>query len=446
MPCRWHLRLGGRYEVRRGNDDLGSPPTQCTATLLAVLALRGEAWTGREECAARLYPDSPQAGALNALRQTLFRLRRWLGPGAIESEEHRLRIAPGAVRVDVHLPDGREAAGALIAPGIAHPWLEALRERSNGAEVGEEGPGPVAAYLTAVEEVSAVDLDAARCLLVGGREMAQRVDPGRMLELVRRTRPHRRADVCAVEHAELQGELLYRTLALSEAEQAFRRAVRLATHHGDREAVCRTEAMLGFVLLESGRLEDARNVAALLPHPRRGAAGQLMGTSLAAELLWSEGRLSEALKTLEGARPFVESQGRHAKLCYWCNLAVLAAEVGHLEKVQEGRERAAALSNPFVDHWASLMLGLAEGEELMVRRRPEEAAVRLEQVVCVARREGFPLRSLYAMEAEAEALARAGDPRRAWITWRSAERLRQRAGLRPTPRLEARKGRLLALV
>ncbi|MCO5295556.1 MAG: hypothetical protein M9921_01730 [Fimbriimonadaceae bacterium] len=413
-----------------------------------MLALRGQAWTGREECAARLYPDSPGAGALNALRQTIFRLRRWLGPGAIESDGHRLRLRPGAVGLDLRLPDGREASGALIAPGIAHPWLDAIRDEVAILAPGEPAtdPSPAEAYVMAVEEVSRVDVDAARCLLIGGREMAQIVDPDRMLELMRRTRPRRRTDVCAVEHLEFQGELLYRDLALQAAQGAFRKANRLALWRGDRMASLRTEAMLGFALLESGLIDEADTVAQeWLSKTRRGAAANVICQSYAAERLWHRARFADALAILAEVRGRVDPLERHAQLGFWCNYALLAAEAGELERVQEGAEFAKSLYNPRVDRWATLMLGLAEGEELMARRRPEEALQRLASVGAEARRQGYPLRSLYAKEAEAEAWAKVGNGKQALSLWRSAEGIRRRAGLLPTPRLQDRKRRLLNL-
>lgn len=448
VQCRWQIRLGGRYEVQRGDEDLGPPPTQCTATLLAVLALRGEAWTGREECAVRLYPDSPGAAALNALRQTIFRLRRWLGFGAVESNGHRLRLRPGAVRVDVRLTDGREASGALIAPGISHPWLDAIRDEvgCHAPTVPAAIPSPADAYVLAVEEVCAVDVDAARCLLLGGREIAQTVDPDRMLELMRRTRPRRRTDTCAVEHFEFQAELLYRDLALQAARSVLRKAHRLAVWRGDRLASLRTEAMLGFALMESGLVDEADAIAReLSSKSRRGGAVNVICQSYAAELLWCRARFAEALAVLAETRRCVDPLERHAQFGFWCNYALLAAEAGELERAQEGTEFAKRLCNPHMDRWATLMLGLVEGEELMARRCPEEAIQRLKAVGARARIEGFPLRSLYAREAEAEAWARVGKPNQALSVWRSAEAVRRRAGLVQTPRLQARKRRLLEL-
>src|SRR5688572_7918656 len=69
--------------------------------LLAVLAAAGERGVSRDQLLLYFWPDSDVERARNALRQTLFRLRRDLGPKDPVIGSTELRLDPSVVTSDL---------------------------------------------------------------------------------------------------------------------------------------------------------------------------------------------------------------------------------------------------------------------------------------------------------------------------------------------------------
>lgn len=447
VDCAWHAKLGGRFEVFRNGRKLAPPPNQTVAVLFLGLLLRGPTWTGREELDARLYPESDPLTARNAVRQALFRMRRWLGKQALEVEGGRVRLSLGAFDFDLCLPDGRPAERALLAPGLIHPWLEELR-RSLSAEQRAPAPRPTLraaaeAFALAVKSASAVDASAGRALLLGGQELHDALTAEQLFDLLHATRPMEWREPLAVEHLELQGRLLYKGLALPAATELFRRAHRLAVQRKDADADARTQSMFVFSLLESGLMAAARDaIDPLLKGVKRKDRSRLPGMCAIAEHYWNSNRLGEAMQAMQEGSRIIEGAGRIQQLTFWCNYSLLAAEAGDEGKSMEAAAKAEELHLSELDLWADLILRHADAERLIAARHPQEAASCLHALVAIASKEGFPLRRLWAQESEAEALALAGQSRQALTLWKSAETVRREAGMRPTPRLLAKRRRI----
>ena len=93
-----HLRLFGRFSARIDGAPLGPLASRKGQWLLALLALRGGKPVERGWLLAQLWPESDEPRAYRNLRQTLFDLRKALGPAAalLESPTPRtLRLRVG---------------------------------------------------------------------------------------------------------------------------------------------------------------------------------------------------------------------------------------------------------------------------------------------------------------------------------------------------------------
>ena len=109
------LTLLGGFEAR---TRLGSPlavPTRKAQALLAYLALTPGLTHPRDKLAALLWPDTSRSGARTAVRQTLFLLRRALGPVQLDvlvTTGDGVALATEAVETDVAAFERAIADGA----------------------------------------------------------------------------------------------------------------------------------------------------------------------------------------------------------------------------------------------------------------------------------------------------------------------------------------------
>src|SRR5438132_11584143 len=148
---RLSLTLFGGFEVQAG---LGRPltvPTRKAQALLAYLALTSGQVHPRDKLAALLWPDTSPGSARTALRQTLFVLRKALGPAeraSLVMTGDAVTLPAEGVQTDVAafeqaVAEGSPAAleraaalyrGDLLAGlGVVAPtfedWLMSERER-----------------------------------------------------------------------------------------------------------------------------------------------------------------------------------------------------------------------------------------------------------------------------------------------------------------------------
>jgi DNA-binding SARP family transcriptional activator len=109
----FHLELLGGFSCRRTGGEACILPTRKTEALLAYLALPAGRFHAREKLTALLWGEMPEERARQNFRQTLARLRRGLGGGALKVERDGLALDSRAVTVDV----GEFEAGAAAATG-----------------------------------------------------------------------------------------------------------------------------------------------------------------------------------------------------------------------------------------------------------------------------------------------------------------------------------------
>lgn len=145
------LRLLGGFEVQGGGGQPLTVPTRKAQALLAYLAFTAGQTHPRDKLASLLWADTPPGAARNALRQTLFVLRKALGPAklamlvvtgdgiTLPSETVRTDVAaferavrqgtPSALEEAVGLYRGDLLAGVSAASASFEDWLMSERER-----------------------------------------------------------------------------------------------------------------------------------------------------------------------------------------------------------------------------------------------------------------------------------------------------------------------------
>jgi DNA-binding SARP family transcriptional activator len=90
--------LGGLHAYGDGAELDGFRAQRLRAALLIYLAV--ERQVSRESLTTVFWPESNDSNARQALRQSLYHLRRTLGEGCFESHAHELRVS-ARVRTDV---------------------------------------------------------------------------------------------------------------------------------------------------------------------------------------------------------------------------------------------------------------------------------------------------------------------------------------------------------
>lgn len=438
----WQAKLGGRITVISNGIELGPPENKTVAVLLIGLLSRGADWSSREELARLLYPESDPSSRRAALRQTLFRLRRWLGESALEEVQDRIRLAHGAWSYDLVMADGEVAPTPMIAPGLAHPWVEALRLKwvPPSTTVEEDY---AANFAVAVQTVASKDPDTARSILVGGANLASCLSVDTVGLLLGLTQPKDRRDPFAFEHIEMRCVLYERLGHLREAKAEQIRAYRLASQQRRHDNVIRAGAMLLFLETEDGQMGEAAAWVDYLQNSLNADTKSLFFCNARAAYLWNMHRLDEAVAQMGQAIPRVLSADRATKLHFWTNYAALSAEAGCMELGRDTLMEARSLAVPGLDVLQLTTLDFAQATGLMNAGRAEEAISLFQATRAATASRSAVLAEWYSIEGMAEALALAGRRPEGIRLWRSVEAERLSRCTRLTPRLLARRGRIM---
>lgn len=152
----WTLRILGSFELKRGEEVVDAFGARRDEQLLAVLAVDSPVLLGRDEIAARLWPDAELDAGRQNVSFNLFNLRKRLRALGIdepvEEVRKRLRLSP-EIDVDARRFTGLLARAATssstseriwmlhealamygggLLPGLSSPWLDDVRQRFDG--------------------------------------------------------------------------------------------------------------------------------------------------------------------------------------------------------------------------------------------------------------------------------------------------------------------------
>jgi tetratricopeptide (TPR) repeat protein len=405
------------------------------------LLFRGTNWSGRNELADLLYPNSDASVRRSSLRQSLLRLKRWLGNEAIEEVQGRIRLAENKWTYDCLLANGEAAPSPMIAPGISHPWIEAVRNEL--APIAEPMlADEVESFARAVEETASVDADTARSLLVGGTNLTACLPPDRLGHLLRLTQPKDRRDPLTIDHIELKVGLYDRLGCYRDAKEAQARAYRLASQQHIRDRMIRAGAMMLFYEIEDGQMGEASAWIDHLEQTLKADTRSLLFCNAKAAFLWNMNRLDDAIIQMRQAIRRIPSTDRLTKLHFYTNLTVLYAEARKLDLVDESLAEARSLVIDRLDVFRAMAIKLGEATRLMYSSCVDEAIALFDELIDENKRRECKPGYWYASEAKAEALALRGDLAEAVRLWQTTERSRLSQCTRLTPRLLARKMRI----
>ncbi|MCO5297796.1 MAG: hypothetical protein M9921_13160 [Fimbriimonadaceae bacterium] len=434
------LRVVGGDEVAvfRGDEPLPAPPTRATLALLIGLCHSGETWSLRETLAAKLYPESTPSNRRVSLRQTLSRLRRWVGADRLEVTRTHLRLAPGFEFEPLAPPP----PGGVSFPAPDHSWLARLPgDRPESSRPHE--PSVEDAFANLVHRVARVDRDEARALLVGGVDLASRLSPDQLFDLLSEVRPRDRRDPEVFGYLMLLAEAHHRAMSWHRSLSSAARAERHAVHRKSRLGVVQAMAKRLFSLCEVGHMGEAAECAAVLQARLDGLAGDGESSNALACFHWNSGRLDLGLKIMDGMARFERGWPRSTRIHYWTNRAVLAGEARALELAADCTVELGQLYVEGQTRWLGASADIATARLLELQGEPLEAARRLDAKVRELEEGGWAIDRMYALEALAEMQARSGSVEFAAATWLRYGRMRSSSGSRPNPRYFLRRACVL---
>ena len=389
----------------------------------------------RAGLAHRVYPDSPRESALVALRQSLVRLRRWVGDDSLVVSKGFIRAA-GDWRLSI-----ATVPSAILAAGFEHPVFREIRNSQRAEEPNSVGE-LTDRFSQMVSDVSAIDPDEGRSILVVSSGLIWSLRPEKSLALMYATRPKSRRDPFAYEHSELLSRLLMEVGQSHESEESMRRGMRIATHSKNSNLIARGRSQLLFIALETGQIREASEHLRLLRNSS--GSGRLTPENASAAYDWNVGEFYRAISSMQRNIGVSRGEARTDQLHFWVNATVLASEAGDMEFYLQAREAAESFLIHELDLEAQTLLHLAD-LRWRIRTDAYSSVAELSKLFTRVKLEGWLLLSVYISEALALACARLGDLPGARSAWAYSNDFRKMRGWRNTPRVAAIRSAVLVI-
>ncbi len=368
----WCAKLGGQLTVVRDGLVLGPPPTRLAAVLLIGLLSRQSEWVARRTAANRLYPAEDESQARQALRQTLHRLREWLGAEAIEATADHLRV-DGQWSIDLMLPDGKAATFGLIASELDHEWIDEVRLNWSRDAVNQLGDADKA-FFDLILSTAVLDPDAARAMLPMGRPNLCRFDPSTLAQVLTATRPANPDAPFAAAYYEIRGMYEGASCNFRIAIQFLEKAFRIATAQGQHKDANRAAGHLLYCHIECGD-EAAANVwSSRLRHSPWNA---LFSNGAIASEMWNRNDHAGAIEFMLSSEHLLKSAAREERLHFWSNLSILAAEASDTTTSRKAADACLGEQLTSADSYWQRTLKHSLGWRALRRSDGEEAMVNL---------------------------------------------------------------------
>lgn len=441
----WHAKLGGQLSVWEDGNELPGPENKTIAVLLVGLLFRDADWSSRQELADLLYPESGPDSRRASLRQSLLRLRRWCGNEALEEQKDLVRLAAGKWTFDILLGSGQNGTWSMIAPGLDHPWVEAIRQ-SLAPAIEPNPVAEIARFADNVADVARVDPDTGRSLFVGGAGLAQSLSIEHYQMLLNLTQPKDRRDPYVLEYLQLRTYFYERMGMFGQVKDTERRVYRLASQQRKQDMMILSGAQLLFYEIEDGQMGEAAAWIDHLQNRLHADARSLLFTNAKAAYYWNMNRFDEAISLMNLGIRRIASADRATRVHFWVNLAILCAEAQRLEQAEDALVEAKRL---VVGQFEKLRLhGIWHAEALICLYRNEAAeAIRLFRQLLQANEQHNAQPGIwYASEALCVALAEYGNYDEAKRLWAANEKKRRSMCSRMTPRVLAQKSRVFRSV
>ncbi len=440
------IEIYDTFTLYREGEEMPPPPDRTVEALLFGLIFQESRWMSRIEIARKLYPTSDDHVAQNALRQSIYRLRQWLGQDVIESKGRLLRLIPQGVLINwpvTNPADIERVDPARIAPWLSHPWANSLR---NGlTPLPAQKRLDVEKHLSrAVESALIHDQVAARRILHGGLDVFETLPIAELGRLLRLTQPRTSSDPLAYEHLHCWGEYFGVTGAMLPALDSHKQAFQVAQNLKLRSKSVLSACGVVFAALEIGDTELAKVWLERAKNKCKSSVTLVTVAIAEAAYLWNINCMHEALTTMQEVEPAAVDVERKLSVHYWLNLGVLAAESGDCEASISARAAADKLIISEISPRTAWKSRFAHGSRLMAEGNFVGAHQEFLEIAKHSRESSLSMAEIYALEASAESLAMNGQHCMAVQAWQQAKTLRGKGKMGASPRVTARKERIKA--
>ncbi len=431
----WEIGLGGRFAVTRDGQKLGSPPTRLTAVLFCALVQQNGEWMSRSEIGDKLYPDSDPESKKTALRQTLSRMRHWLGDEVLRTSNGCVRIAIEKCLVNISLKDGSPARYAQIAPGFDHPWMDELR--AHWSPVSQQQPRTRFQDLThSVLRLGRQDPSMGRGLLVASSELFDHISTKDLSEMLTATAPKRGREPLAAEHLMLRSAHAFRSLAIQRAQDLGFQAWQMANQKKQVPLAATMASWLMFFATEMGDRVQSRHWLNYIDNAGAPENSKLLSINALMCFHWNWGDFGEAERHVQQGLKVIHSHSRRDQIHFFTNSSAFYSEGRQYRAAEDCLRQAESLIIPDLDLDAATGIQHAQTKLFPNIGRPEEALKIGEELATACKSLENPIHGLYASEAEARALAIIGRTRESAQAWDRLIARRAAVGSKPTTRLK----------
>jgi tetratricopeptide (TPR) repeat protein len=416
------LKLGGSVHVSIRGVELPNPPTKSTAILLIGLYIERQEWSNRKELARKLFPDTETKKRDDAFRQTLLRLRRWVGEDALDFNRSYVRLTPGFWESDLSNPEKFTITPDQIAEGIEHPWLNELRQKVAG-RTNVAFQAPAKSFSQTVLAVATLDIEVARSILIGGDYLINLVPRDEVLNILKATEPTAIHQSLSTEHTLLCANVLARFCFIRESYQKLVEAYRMAAQKREKAHALSAAAWATYISLDCGEMEDAKTWFEIISQE---SFKQKRLALVTAQLSyhWMNGDTEKGWESIELGRSIVNRAERRIALHFWANSSIFASEFEDPEFALLAIEKAKSLLVPGLDFWFMKNYWLAEAWYLLCTGSYASAISILDSQIKLSDQDDSPFHGLYFAQAKAEALARMGHIEDGLELWQQCEQIR----------------------
>lgn len=415
------LQLGAELTASSKVSQFGAAPNESVAVLALLLAQSKNAPVPRKSIASLLFPSGTSSNSLQAVRQCIFRLRRWLGDDWVKTTAQHVQ-AVGDWTLEMVPMD------QLTAPcRYTHQFIQQLV-----AAPKVDRSSILESFQQSVIQTSEIHLDSARAILISTPTLAHSLHTGDLFRLLHRVRPQTRSDPFAFEFCEMCAWLCLHRGQFLESEDWLRRAGRIAHHSGGLTERTRTLSLLLFLMIEKGDRGSSESLLSDLTRPA--AKAGLLAEAAKVAYWWNFGQMDDALELIKGHWGKVRGGSARDRLHFWSNCSVLGAECGDHDFVWRALEQCEGLLVPGLQIEPRANMQFAR-HLIAARNQKLQAGSELEKVAEELAQFGRPIMSLYALEFAAVAHTFLGNNVSARSCWRKAETGRKQIGARVTPRI-----------
>lgn len=425
--------LSNGFEVYLDGRLVANPyPTKATAELLLILAASAPRPVHRANLAARVYPSLDQGRSANALRQTLFRLRKWLGADLVIARKGLIGLA-GEWHVEPAVAEPSTVGAAEMEPPPG-------RVGFSPAPPGLANPS---ALYQLVMSLATEDADVAREILVSASTVLESCRFTQVQEMFRACKPVRSTCPRASEYYVLRSQQNIRSCQLANGVKDAETAYRIARHNNRRTLLAQCLSNCLFACLEAARMEESTFWLQRLHDFQSVTSTRLLTINAEFAYHWNSGNIEQAVEAMVRGVAQMHTATRRSLLHFFSNASVFCAEIGDPGQAIQFLDSAKRLVMPTLDVLYSLTILFAESEIALARGDMGTALETCSKALDLADELEFPATRLYVLSQLARVHSRLGNAEKAAQAWREKEQMRKRSGGGLTPRLEGQKAAAL---